>query len=406
MRVLLIDVNCKNSSTGRIVYDLYTSLRASGEEAAVCYGRGENICEPNIFKFGLDWETKLHGLLTRLTGYTGCFSFFSTRRLLRFIKDFRPDVVHIHELHAYFVNIKPLLTYLKKQGIPTVCTLHCEFMYTGKCGHAMECEQWKTQCEKCPRLQVYPKTLFFDRTKHMFLQKKALYEGYTNMTITAPSSWLMERAKQSVLADKPSLVIPNGIDTEVFCPRESAALRTELGIHPEEKVVLALAPHVMNLAKGGPHVLELAKNLAAENIRFVMVGADDPEISVPDNVILKGAIYDKDLLAQYYSLADAFVICSTRENFPTTCLEAQCCGTPVYGYDTGGTRETLVEEGDTLVPYGDIQGLAQKLLTAPIKTEERAEALRDLAEGIYGKRRMFAGYRALYAQGIAQASEK
>lgn len=396
MRVLLIDVNCKDSSTGRIVYDLYTNINASGDVAAVCYGRGKKIVEPNIFKFGLDWETWLHAMLTRVTGYTGCFSYFSTRRLLRFIKDFRPDVVHIHELHAYFVNIKPLLTYLKREGIRTVFTLHCEFMYTGKCGHAMECEQWKTLCTKCPRVRAYPSSLVFDRTKEMFLQKKKLYDDFDNMMITAPSAWLMDRAKMSILGDKPGVVIPNGIDTDVFRPSDSSELRALLGIASDEKVVLALAPHVMSDSKGGKHVVEIAEELRNEKIRFIMVGADDPTVLVPENVILKGAIYDKALLAQYYSLADLFVICSSRENFPTTCLEAQCCGTPVYGYDAGGTRETLLGDADVLVEYGNTLELAGKIRTAPYKTEESVLSLREKAVHAYGKEQMFARYQALY----------
>lgn len=397
MRVLLIDVNCKNSSTGRIVYDLYTNINASGAVAAVCYGRGQTLREPNVFKFGLDWETGLHALLTRLTGFTGCFSYFSTRRLLRFIRRFQPDVVHIHELHAYFVNIKPLLSYLKKAGIKTVFTLHCEYMYTGKCGHALTCEKWKTRCGHCPNLRTYPTSWFFDRTGKMYSEKKALYEGFDNLYITAPSRWIMDRAKQSMLGDKPGAVIPNGIDTDTFCPRDAEALRQALGIEAEEKVVLALAPHAMSQAKGGQHVLELAKRLSGEKLRFIIVGADDPALPVPDNVILKGAIYEKALLSQYYSLADLFVICSLRENFPTTCLEAQCCGTPVYGYDTGGTRETLLSEEATLVEYGDTAGLAEKLRAAPKKTEEAAASLREKAVMAYGKQQMFARYLALYS---------
>lgn len=402
MKVLLIDVNCKNSSTGRIVYDLYTNLNATGHTAAVCYGKGPRINEPNICKFGLDWETTLHALLTRITGYTGCFSFFSTRRLLQFIQAFQPDVVHIHELHAYFVNIKPLLQYLKRNRIPTVCTLHCEFMYTGKCGYSLECQQWKHQCVACPRVRAYPKSWLFDRTKHMFLEKKALYEGFDNLQITAPSQWLLERAKQSMLADKKAAVIPNGIDTDVFYPRDTAALRKELGIAEDEKIILALAPYLMSDRKGGRHVLAIAEKLAGEKIRFVMVGADDPTVPVPENVILNGPVYDIGLLAQYYSLADAFVICSQRENFPTTCLEAQCCGTPVYGYDAGGTKETALVRNDRFVTYGDTAALAQLLEAAPRKTEESIRALRCQAENAYSKRQMFKHYCALYQKGIAQ----
>ncbi|MCF0127039.1 MAG: glycosyltransferase, partial [Pseudobutyrivibrio sp.] len=132
MRVLLIDVNCKYSSTGKIVYNLCQFLNAHGHEAAVAYGRGEEIDEPGIFKFGIDNETRMHALLARITGYNGRFSPKSTARLLDFIEEFNPDVIHIHELHAYFVNHRELLEYIKSKHIPVVWTFHCEYMYTGK----------------------------------------------------------------------------------------------------------------------------------------------------------------------------------------------------------------------------------------------------------------------------------
>lgn len=134
MKVLYIDVNCKQSSTGQIVYSLFSNCKKHNIETAICYGRGPKIKEQNIFKFGLDWETRLHALLTRLTGYMGKYSYFSTRRLISFIKKFKPDIVHIHELHSYFVNIKHLIYFLKKSKIKTIITNHCEFLYTGKCG--------------------------------------------------------------------------------------------------------------------------------------------------------------------------------------------------------------------------------------------------------------------------------
>ena len=197
MRILYINSVCRRGSTGKIVYDLYTQSRADGHAAAICYGRGDRIEEEKICKFGLDWETYLHALLTRLTGWTGCFSFFSTRRLLRFIREFQPDVVHIHELHAYFVNLKPLLRYLAEQHIPVVQTLHCEFTYTGKCGHAYECTRWQADCGKCPHLRDYPKTLWFDHTATMLRQKKELFGALKHLTIAAPVAWLADRARDS-----------------------------------------------------------------------------------------------------------------------------------------------------------------------------------------------------------------
>ena len=384
MKVLLIDVNCKNSSTGNIVYNLYNYINSSGDEAAVCYGRGPKIEEKNIFKFGIDAETYLHALLTRITGFTGCFSFFSTRRLIKYIKEFNPDVVHIHELHAYFVNIKPLINFLKQNRIKTVMTLHCEFSYTGKCGHSVECEQWKTECKKCPHLRNYISTLWFDHTNYMFRSKKLLFKDFENLSIITPSNWLQKRVKESFLKDYPISVIHNGVDTDIFCPRNSEYLRNELGISKHEKVVLALAPHIMTNEKGGPFVKQLAKGLVGKNIRIIMVGVDGESRRNEDNIILYGPIYDKNKLAELYSLADLFLICSERENFPTTCIEAQCCGTPIYGFDTGGTRETITYTAEkSLVPYKDIASLQSLILSAPKKTELSLTQIRKSALATY-----------------------
>lgn len=369
MKVLLIDVNCKNSSTGKIVYDLYTAINESGNEAAVCYGRGEKIKEHNIFKFGLDIETYIHALLTRITGFTGCFSLFSTFRLIKFIKKFKPDVVNIHEFHAYFVNIKPLINYLKKNNIKTVMTLHCEFAYTGKCGHSVECEQWKTECKKCPHLTEYVSTMWFDHTSYMFKQKKKLFEDFRNLTIVTPSNWLAERVKQSFFKNHDIKIIHNGIDTDVFSPKDTSYLKEKHNITDDEKVVLAVAPNLMSDNKGGKYVLQLANMAKEKKVRFIMIGVDEEFTPENDNIIVLHRIYDKELLAQYYSLADVFVICSERENFPTTCLESQCCGTHVIGFDTGGTSETCLDKnGVNFVHYPNINELFS-LLSSYTDTE-------------------------------------
>lgn len=358
MKILLIDVNCQVGSTGKIVYDLYTAVNKSGNEAAICYGRGKKIIEKNIFKFGLDIETLIHAFLTRITGFTGCFSPISTRRLLRFIKKFNPDIVHIHELHAYFVNIKPVLSYLKKNNIKTVCTLHCEFMYTGKCGYSIECDKWQSECGNCPHKKSYPTSLFFDKTGYMFRQKRALLEDFNGLRVVTPSKWLADRAAQSFLKAHKISVIHNGIDTETFAPKDVTELRKKHNIAADEKVVLALAPDLMGDIKGGKYVMQLAEEMQEHNIRFIFVGVDEENLSGPSNTVILGRIYDKDLLAQYYSLADVFVICSERDNFPTTCLEAQCCGTPVCGFDIGGIKETMVSiDGNKALPYRDIEAL-------------------------------------------------
>ena len=396
MKVLLIDVNCKNSSTGKIVYDLYTAVNESGNEAAVCYGRGKKIKEHNIFKFGLDVETCIHALLTRITGFTGCFSPFSTIRLIRFIKKFKPDVVHIHELHAYFVNIKPLINYLKKNKIKTIMTLHCEFAYTGKCGHSVECDQWKIGCKKCPHLKEYVSTMWFDHTAYMFNQKKKLFEDFEDLTIVTPSNWLAERVKQSFFKNHDIKVIHNGINTDVFSPKDTTQLKEMYNIADDEKVVLAVAPNLMSDNKGGKYVLQLADAMKDQRIRFILIGVDEEMTVENSNVIILRRIYNKDLLAQYYSLADAFVICSERENFPTTCLEAQCCGTPVCGFDTGGTKETDVLGLCLLSEYKDMDKLCDNMLYLLFKSSVRKEDIYEKAIAIYSSKAMCSKYAEVY----------
>lgn len=271
-RVLLIDVNCKFSSTGKIVYNLFKGLKEDGREAAICYGRGDEIHEEGIYKFGLDWETNIHAGLARITGYNGCFSPLSTKRLIAYIEEFQPDVIHIHELHAYFVNIKPLLEYIKKRKIKVVWTFHCEYMYTGKCGYTYDCKKYMSGCDNCPAIKEYPKSILFDKTKQMYLMKKKLLEDM-DVEIITPSKWLADRVKLSFLKDKKIRVIHNGIDINIFHPMNVDDLKKQLNISPKDKVVIAIAPDIMIERKGGKQVLKLAKSMIDQSVVFVLVGA-------------------------------------------------------------------------------------------------------------------------------------
>ena len=360
-KILEIDVNYKHSSTGQIVYDIYSASEKYNKEVAVCYGRGKLYREKNVFKFGIDIETYMHAVLSRVTGYNGCFSFFSTKRLIKYIEDFQPDIIHIHELHAYFVNIKPLINYIKQSKIPLVWTFHCEYMYTGKCGYAYECTQFQTSCCNCPAIKQYPKSLFFDRTKQMYAMK---YNLLSNMdfTITTPSKWLEDRVKLSILKEKPINTIWNGVDTTTFFPRveEALDLKKKLMIK-NEKTVLFVAPDVSDYRKGAHWVVKLAWELIKENIIFIMVGGGTYKGDYPSNVKYVGKVLDKRLLAAYYSMSDAYVICSERETYSMTCAEALCCGTPVVGFKSGAPETVFQGEYVQFVPYGDLTMLRNAL---------------------------------------------
>lgn len=361
MKVLLIDVNCKSSSTGKIVYDLYSYLNKNGNTAAVCYGRGERINEKNIYKFGLDWETYLHAFLTRVTGLTGRYSCLSTRRLIKFIENYNPDIIHIHELHAYFVNIKPLINYLKKKQIPVVWTFHCEFMYTGKCGVTYECTRFMKGCGKCPHLKEYPKTMFFDFSHRMWEEKKKLLNSLGKLVIVTPSRWLRDRTKTTFLKNREIITIHNGINVNIFKPSVTKeAIRKEFNIK-DNKIVLSVASHITtDLNKGARYIFEIAEEMKDKNVHFLLVGSDDSEIFKKNNITVIPAIRNQNKLAELYAAADVFLICSEKENFPTTCIESQCCGTPVCGFDVGGVSETIVDSA-MLCSYGDLTLLKENI---------------------------------------------
>ncbi|MBC5581180.1 glycosyltransferase [Anaerofilum sp. BX8] len=359
MKILLIDVNYKFSSTGKIVYNLYKSINESGDIAGVCYGRGPKSDDVNVFRFSPPWEVYLHAALTRLTGFTGCFSVIGTYKLIQYIEKFQPDVVHIHELHAYFVNIKQLVQYLKRKQIKTIWTFHCDFMFTGKCGKSAECERWKTGCGHCPRLKAYVSTACFDFTSMMWKQKQKLMQQWPELTIVTPSEWLADRVRQSFCGGNEVRVIHNGVDDTIYYPRDITELREKLSLQ-DKKVILSVAPDIMSDMKGGRWILQLSERMQKQPYVFVLIGLNPGEakhISHGDNVILLEKTSSQNELAEYYSLADVFVICSKAENFPTTCLEALACGTPVCGFDVGGTKETWPEHEMNFVEYGNLEML-------------------------------------------------
>lgn len=396
---MLIDVNYAQGSTGKIVQDLESELVHQGHDVIVCFGRGSPRHSKNVIKIASKWEVYFHVLMTRLTGLTGLFSPLATYRLIREVKHFKPDVVHIHELHGYYVNISPVLKLLKKMNVKVVWTFHCEFMYTGKCGYAYECDGWKKSCGSCPHIRDYPSSWYFDFTHYMFNQKKALFDGFDRLKIVTPSRWLANRVKQSFMSDKDVLVIHNGINTtDVFYHRDVEELVKKHNLQ-HKKVILSVAPDILDERKGGEWVVKLAERFSDDFV-FILIGVKDLERTFPANVIALAQTDNQAQLAAYYSLAHLFVICSKRENFPTTCLESLACGTPVIGFDEGGTKETAPDNYGFFVPYGGLDQMEQavkdffngNLMLAS------SEQCREFALEHYSKKAMFSNYYSLYQE--------
>lgn len=404
MKILLVDVVYGHSSTGKIVKDIKDRLENKGHEVLVCYGRHDESVELGAVKIANGLEILVHVALTRLTGLTGCFSPFATIKLIKLIEQFKPDIIHLHEIHGYFLNINALVNYLKVKRIPVVWTFHSEFMYTGKCGYSYDCEQWITECIKCPLLHEYPESWYFDFTNLMFHQKKSLFENFNLLRITTPSEWLANRVRQSFLSGKKIDVVHNGIDTEnVFFPHDSSKLRKKLGI-VSKYIVVAIAPDLMSQRKGGRWVIEAAKKMANMDISFVMVGVDKPnEVLLLPNLIVLPKITDQNELAQYYSLGDLFLLTSEKETFSLTCVESLACGTPVVGFEAGAPSEIVPNGYGYFVPYGDTEQLCAAIeinLNNPSLLFS-SEQCKKYANLHYGKDIMVENFQNIYFEMVS-----
>jgi glycosyltransferase involved in cell wall biosynthesis len=389
MRILLVDVNCKQGSTGKIIYDLYTELNKIGYLAAIAFGRGPVINEPRIFKFSSNLETIFHVLMTRIFGIHGFFSPISTYRLIKFIKRFNPDIVHLHDIHGYFVNIVPLVNYLKRKNIKTVWTFHSEFMYEAK-GYSYS----YTEDPKWIRKKEYPKSILFDFSKWSIKVFEKAFQGFTNLVIVSPSKWIYNKINNSFYKRFKNIVIHNGINQDIFKPRDATYLLKKHNLL-NKTIILSVAPNIMDERKGGYNVLQLSKMLVNYNFHFILIGVNDLNLVNYKNVTLINKISDQSLLAEYYSIADFFLILSKKENFPTTCLEALSCGTPIIGFSTGGTSETAPLPFGNFYPEGDLITISQFLIKNPKLKSTYSQQIQDF-KSIYNKTSMLKKHLELY----------
>lgn len=355
MKVLYINAVCGTGSTGRIVTDLAAQLHRQGDTARVFFGVGQarNIPEGDAVKINTPLGYYTHNALSRLTDHTGLYSIAQTRRLIREIEAFDPDIVHIHNLHGYYVNYELLLDYLAKTGKPIVMTLHDCWTFTGHCTHfdRIGCTQWQTRCEACPQLRRYPVCYTLGDTARNFDRKKAAFTAPENLHIVTPSRWLAGLAKSSFLGKHPIHVIPNGIDTAVFHPTAGADL-------PRGKPIVLAVANVWEENKGLSDMMALA-GLLGDGYQVVLAGMTPKQKqALPPNITGICRTENPRQLAKVYSAADVFVNPTYEETFSMVNLEAQACGTPVLCYASGGAPETILPGMGRTVPRGDVHALA------------------------------------------------
>ena len=396
MRILQVNCFFDRGSTGKIMADIHRTAAVQGHDMIACYGRYHAPDEKNVLRVSSDWEAKVHALLSRLWGVEFGFSPIATARLIRLIRRKRPDVVHLHCLNGHFVNVYRLVTFLKKQHIPTILTLHAEIMHTAGCEHAVTCEKWRTECHDCRKIHGLLTRWWRDDARHCYRKMKAAFADFPELTVVGVSPWLTDRAAASpIFAGAHFATVENGLDTATFAPNRTIDLRKQHNIAPDERVILHVTPHFFHPLKGGKTVLELAQRMPQH--RFVVVGFDADPAVLPQNVIPVARTADRTEMAAYYTMADVTLLTSVRETFSMVTAESLCCGTPVVGFEAGAPETIALPAFSTFVPQGNVDAL-QTALDAALHTTYDSDRMVAEAHARYAIDEMTDRYLALYHQ--------
>lgn len=348
-------------STGRIMFGIADEARKKGYEvrcaSPITSTNKYHQPKEEYYRIGSDFSRKMSVLLAKITGFNGCFAFFSTLALLKELDHFDPDIVHLHTLHNSYVNLPLLFGYLKKKKIKVVWTLHDCWAFTGQCPHFVveKCDKWKTSCHHCVKYKEYPSALF-DNTKLMWKLKKKWFTGLPNLTIVTPSYWLEGLVKQSYLKDQKISVIQNGIDLNVFKPTKSNRFSEFEGKY----IVLGVA-FGWGFRKG-LDVFNMLAELLPDEYQIVLVGTDkEIEKEIHKNIVCIRRTANQTELAEIYSAAEVFVNPTREDTFPTVNIEALACGLPVITFDTGGSPEILDGSCGIVVPCDNSDALIQAI---------------------------------------------
>ncbi len=367
MKVLQINSVCGIRGTGRICTDIADILTQNGHRCKIAYGR-ETVPEKYkkyAVRVGSDLGVKIDALKSRIFDNAGFNSKSATKKFIKWVREYDPDIIHLHNIHGYYINVEILFDYLKESGKPVIWTLHDCWSFTGHCAYFdfVGCDKWKSGCENCPQHKEYPSSLFADNSVRNYCKKKEILTGIKNMMLLTPSRWLADCVKKSFLGDYPITVFNNGIDLDVFRPTNST-FRQKHGLE-DQKVLLGVAS-VWDRRKGLTDFIGLSKVLDDE-YKIVLVGLNKEQMaSLPEKILGLPRVLESSELAKIYSAADVFLNLSVEETMGLTTVEALACGTPVVVYDRTAVPEVVDEKSSIVVSAGDITALKEAVTSIKI----------------------------------------
>ena len=364
MKILFINSVCGIRSTGRICTDLASSFEKEGHTVKIAYGR-ESVPEKYqkyAIRVGSDFGVKKNALACRIFDNDGFSAKRATKKFLEFAEEFDPDILWLHNLHGYYINIEALFAWIKtRPDMQVKWTLHDCWAFTGHCPYftMADCHKWKDGCFSCPQKKRYPKSYIKGGSKENFARKKKAFTDVANLTIYTPSKWLENLVKESFLGDYPTEVLYNKIDTNIFKPTPSD-FREKFNLN-DKKIVLGVAS-TWEKRKGLDDFIKLSKMLPPK-YKIVLVGLTKKQIKrLPENILCIERTNNQKELAEVYAAADVFVNPTYEDNFPTVNLEAEACGTPVITYNTGGCAETIKNSCSITIGTGNIDEMYKMII--------------------------------------------
>ncbi len=407
MKLLQINpVLRQSTSTGRIMREIGEVAMAEGWESYVAYSRGrdgEMHSSSKTIPVGSRFDVACHGLYTRLTDRHGLASSAATRRFITEIERLDPDIVHVHNIHGYFLNYRLLFDYLARSNRRVVWTVHDCWLYTGHCYYYsfVGCDRWQRGCGKCPQRSAFPKSWLFDRSAQNWLDKRQAFASLPKkrFVIVPVSDWICGEMRKSFLKDCDFRVIHNGIDLDVFRPLPDVeAVKTKYGLSQYKTIILGLAS-IWSKEKGLEDFITMSRMVTSDE-RIVLVGVDDKTRKrLPENITAIRRTDNVEELARLYAAATAFVNPTWQDNYPTVNLESIACGTPVVTYRTGGSIEAVTPATGRIVEQGDVDGLLAAVRDISARGKESyAAQCRAFAEAHFRKQDRYRDYLRLYRE--------
>lgn len=382
-------------STGRIAEEIGQAAMAEGWDSYIACGRYQNESASHVVQMGNKWNVYSHFLQTRLLDNHGLASRSATKYLINQIEEIAPDVIHLHNIHGYYLNYQILFDFLSKADIPVIWTLHDCWPFTGHCSYYSfkQCYHWKILCHNCPQKDAYPASWFIDRSEQNFRDKLRIFTSVKNMTLVPVSEWLADEVRQSFLKEYPIKVIHNGVDIETFRP----ILVSKSDLNVDGKIVILGVSNVWPKSKGLTDYIKLREKLSDEFV-IVLIGLDKNQIKhLPKGIIGIERTNNVRELVNYYSVADIYFTASVEETFGLTIAESLSCGTPAIVYNSTACPGIISSDTGFVVESGDVDAVAD-IVRQVSKSGKQvfSAACRERAVRLYDKRKRYAEYLQLY----------